>query len=236
MDTKTIIIIVIISIILLGGIYYTWQYFTKKPVEENKLLENTNTDLENPLLEELTNQDIHYEDTNAQPYFDIDIGDEYAGRVVMQLFDEEVPKTCKNFRYLCSKSLFKEDKPTYQGTSFHRIIKDFMIQGGDVTNGDGTGGYSIYGEKFEDENFNLQHNQPGLLSMANAGPDTNNSQFFITLKETPWLDNKHVVFGIVISGFDIIKRMEEIPTDDNDVPSQKVTITKSGLLYPEKIE
>lgn len=95
MDTKTIIIIVIISIILLGGIYYTWQYFTKKPVEENKLLENTNTDLENPLLEELTNQDIHYEDTNAQPYFDIDIGDEYAGRVVMQLFDEEVPKLVK---------------------------------------------------------------------------------------------------------------------------------------------
>ena len=166
-------------------------------------------------------------DINTQPYFDINIKDEYIGRIVFQLFDEEVPKTCKNFRYLCNK-------PLYQNTLFHRVIKDFMIQGGDITNGDGTGGMSMYGEHFDDENFNLTHNQPGMLSMANAGPNTNNSQFFITLKKTPWLDNKHVVFGIIISGFDIIKKIESLETDDKDKPLDDIVIVKSGLIYPEK--
>jgi cyclophilin family peptidyl-prolyl cis-trans isomerase len=109
-----------------------------------------------------------------------------------------------------------------------------MLQGGDITRGDGTGGYSIYGEEFDDENFNLTHNQPGMLSMANAGPNTNNSQFFITLKKTPWLDNKHVVFGIVISGFDTVKKIENLETDGKDKPLTDVIIVKSGLLYPEK--
>ena len=109
-----------------------------------------------------------------------------------------------------------------------------MLQGGDITRGDGTGGFSIYGEQFEDENFNLTHNQPGLLSMANAGPNTNNSQFFITTKKTPWLDGKHVVFGIIISGFDIVKKIENIETDSNDKPLKNVKISKSGLLLPTK--
>jgi peptidyl-prolyl cis-trans isomerase B (cyclophilin B) len=231
MEIRNIIIISILVIILLGGGYYAWQYFFKKP-NLPAILPPSSEDY-NPIIEEMANPDpISYEDTTANAYFDINIGNEYAGRVTMQLFDDEVPKTCKNFRYLCSQNIFNEENPTYENTIFHRVIKDFMIQGGDITNGDGTGGYSIYGEKFEDENFNLTHNQPGLLSMANAGPDTNNSQFFITLKETPWLDNKHVVFGIVISGFDIIKKIEAIPTDDNDVPVETVRIVKSGLLYP----
>lgn len=229
METRTIIIIGIIVTVLLGGTYFAWSYFFKKP-QNLPLLSD---DSEDKLIEDMSNP-IHFEDITSHAYFDIDIGDEHAGRIIMQLFDEEVPKTCKNFRYLCSQNKLKEDKPTYQNTSFHRVIKDFMIQGGDITNGDGTGGYSIYGEKFEDENFNLMHNQPGLLSMANSGPNTNNSQFFITLNETPWLDNLHVVFGIVISGFDIVKKIESIETGENDKPLQTVTITKSGLIHPEK--
>lgn len=240
MEIKTIVIISIVVIFLLGGSYYAWQYFFKKP-SLPKILppSNDNEEVNKENIENMTNpiyEVTDYEDTTAHAYFDINIGDEYVGRITMQLFDDEVPKTCKNFRYLCSQNIFNEKNPTYENTIFHRVIKDFMIQGGDITNGDGTGGYSIYGEKFEDENFNLTHNQPGLLSMANAGPDTNNSQFFITLKETPWLDNKHVVFGIVISGFDIIKKIESIETDENDSPLETVRIVKSGLLHPEKIE
>ena len=108
-----------------------------------------------------------------------------------------------------------------------------MIQGGDITRGDGTGGYSMYGENFEDENFNLTHNQPGMLSMANAGANTNNSQFFITTKKTPWLDNKHVVFGIIISGFDLVGKIENVEVDEKSKPLNDITITKCGLLKIE---
>jgi cyclophilin family peptidyl-prolyl cis-trans isomerase len=233
MEVRTIIIISIVVIILLGGGYYAWQYFFKKPPLPKILPPSP----EESIIEEMTDsvpEVTNYEDTNTHAYFDINIGDEYAGRVTMQLFDDEVPKTCRNFRYLCSYGIFNKNNPSYENTLFHRVIKDFMLQGGDITRGDGTGGYSIYGEQFEDENFNLTHNQPGMLSMANAGPNTNNSQFFITIKKTPWLDNKHVVFGIIISGFDIVKKIESIETDNKDKPIKDVKIIKCGLLFPEK--
>lgn len=228
MDKKNILIMLVIAIIIGGGSYLVWKYyFTKKNIEELPKANNKNE-------LEMIQKPINFEDTNLSPYFDIRIGDKDIGRVVFQLFDEDVPITCKNFRYMCSLGLFKKEKPSYQDTKLHRVIKDFMIQGGDITRGDGTGGYSIYGEHFADENFNLTHNQPGMLSMANAGPDTNNSQFFITLKKTPWLDNKHVVFGIIISGFDVVKDIENINTDKNDKPLEDIIISKCGLLYPEK--
>jgi cyclophilin family peptidyl-prolyl cis-trans isomerase len=244
MEIKNILILLLITIVIGGGSYFAYKYFfSKKQIDNNDEKSGKNDekdkkqydDAVNPLqypqkIEEISTKPINFEDTNLKPYFDINIGNEYAGRVVMQLFDDEVPRTCKNFRFLCSNGLFDKTKPAYQGSTFHRVIKDFMLQGGDITRGDGTGGYSIYGEQFDDENFNLTHNQPGILSMANSGPNTNNSQFFITTKKTPWLDNKHVVFGIVVSGFDIIKKIENIETKENDKPINTVSIIKSGLI------
>ena len=162
------------------------------------------------------------------PFFEVFQGDKYLGKIVFELIDDVAPKTCKNFRYLCSKG-FNSGSPAYKNTSFHRIIKDFMIQGGDFTNGDGTGGYSIYGDKFEDESFELKHNQPGILSMANAGPNTNGSQFFILTKPAPHLDGKHVVFGIVKSGYDVIQKLNEVETGPNDRPKEECRIVNCGL-------
>ncbi|MEU1535714.1 peptidylprolyl isomerase [Streptomyces fagopyri] len=158
-------------------------------------------------------------------YFDITINDEPAGRIVFKLFDEEVPKTARNFRELATG----EHGFGYEGSSFHRVIPDFMLQGGDFTRGNGTGGKSIYGEKFADENFQLKHTKPGQLSMANAGPNTNGSQFFITTIVTDWLDNKHVVFGEVVEGMDIVKQVEALGSRDGSTKA-KVTIAKSGVV------
>jgi len=175
--------------------------------------------------------------SNPRCFFDITIGGKPVGRVVMELFADVVPKTAENFRALCTgeKGVGKAGKPLhFQGSIFHRVIKDFMIQGGDFTNGNGTGGESIYGEKFEDEDLtSLKHTGPFLLSMANAGPNTNGSQFFITTKDTPHLDGRHVVFGQVLKGKDVVRLVEHEPTSA-DRPHRDVLIAKSGQLQPDE--
>ncbi|KPI06221.1 peptidyl-prolyl cis-trans isomerase cyclophilin type [Actinobacteria bacterium OK074] len=158
-------------------------------------------------------------------FFDITIDDQPAGRIVFKLYDDVVPETARNFRELATG----QHGFGYEGSSFHRVIPDFMLQGGDFTRGDGTGGKSIYGEKFKDENFQLKHDKAGLLSMANAGPNTNGSQFFITTVVTSWLNGKHVVFGEVVEGLDLVKTIESLGSSSGTVKS-KVTIAKSGTV------
>ncbi|KAI8901193.1 cyclophilin-like domain-containing protein [Globomyces pollinis-pini] len=168
--------------------------------------------------------------SDIRVYFDVSIGDIPAGRMVFELFNKSVPKTCENFRVLCTQ----EWTHSYLNSTFHRVIKDFMIQGGDFTNHDGTGGHSIYPDGLPDEDLTRKHDQSCMLSMANCGPDTNGSQFFITSQPCPHLDGKHVVFGRLIYGEEVFRAIENIPTDDNDAPLQKISITKCGELIKVK--
>lgn len=165
-------------------------------------------------------------------YFDVSIGGNHAGRIEFGLFGKAVPKTAENFRALCTgeNGTGRSGKKLhYKGSIFHRIIPDFMIQGGDFTNFNGTGGESIYGNKFNDENFSVKHSAPGYLSMANSGPNTNGSQFFITTVVTSWLDGRHVVFGKVTSGMDLVKLIEAQGSQSGS-PKSRVEITDSGEI------
>merc|ERR1719335_646783 len=165
-------------------------------------------------------------------FFDIEIGGKAAGRVEMTLRADVVPRTAENFRALCTgeKGVGRSGKPLhFKGSTFHRVITDFMCQGGDFTRGNGTGGESIYGEKFEDENFTLRHTGPGVLSMANAGPNTNGSQFFLCTVATPWLDGKHCVFGNVTAGMDVVKAVEGVGSSSGRT-SKPVVIADCGQL------
>jgi len=172
---------------------------------------------------------------NPLVFFDITLGGEALGRVTFELFADVVPKTAENFRQFCTgESKNHLGRPQgYKGSKFHRIIKDFMLQGGDFLHGDGTGSTTIYGTKtMADENFTLEHDRPGLLSMANGGPNTNGCQFFITTVPTPFLDGKHVVFGRVVDGMEVVRMVEQTRTGyrGKDVPNLDVLVSMCGEM------
>lgn len=164
-------------------------------------------------------------DVTEEAIFDIAIGGRQIGTIVIALFGRDTPKTVANFARLASVQGFQGK--SYRNSKFHRVIPNFMIQGGDIIRGDGRGSFSIYGGRFPDENFNVKHTEAGLLSMANSGPDTNGSQFFITLVPTSWLDGKHTVFGKVVSGMEVVNQIAAVERDGNDRPMQDVVITRS---------
>ncbi|CAL4099987.1 unnamed protein product, partial [Meganyctiphanes norvegica] len=171
---------------------------------------------------------------NPYVFLDIKIGEQEVGRIVIELYADKCPKTAENFRALCTgeKGIGKSGKPLhFKGSIFHRIIENFMIQGGDFTNFDGTGGESIYGEKFEDENFDIKHTGEGIMSMANAGPNTNGSQFFICCTDCPHLDKKHVVFGRVVKGMMIVKILEVVEKDE-EKPTDRCEVIDCGEIKP----
>jgi peptidyl-prolyl isomerase G (cyclophilin G) len=175
-------------------------------------------------------------DSGRRAYLEIEIDGENMGRIILKLFDKDCPLTVNNFIKLCTGELGLSKqtgkKLHYKGSIFHRVIKGFCMQGGDFTKANGTGGISVYGRPFRDENFKHPHDKKGLLSMANSGPNSNGSQFFITFSETPWLNGKHVVFGEVVEGYSICDKIEKLKTNAADRPNSKVQIVKCGVVKP----
>ena len=170
---------------------------------------------------------------NPVVFFDITIGGQPSGRILMELYKDVCPKTAENFRQLCTGEFKLNGVPIgYKNSAFHRVMKDFMVQGGDFLKGDGTGSLSIFGEKFADENFDLKHDTPGLLSMANSGPNTNGCQFFITCAKCDWLDGKHVVFGKVLdqASMLVVRRAENVPVVANNKPRLPIIISECGEM------
>jgi len=226
-----ILLLVAISILL---------YFGYKLNDIPKTILNTKSTT-NILNEDIHSNDIHSNDmhnkglqilSKSNVFLDIMIGSKNMGQIVIELFDEDVPLTCNNFRHLCTTGIKNKTIPAYKNTKFNCIIKNFMIQGGDIINNNGTSGYSIYGKYFKDENFKLKHNQEGLVSMASCGKDKNNSQFFILTKQNGCvqLDTRYVVFGIIISGYDIIKKIENTPVSLDNTPLEDCIISNCGMV------
>jgi len=237
MTREGLLIGLIVCLIIFVGYRYYQKYQHKaalKDAEENPIVEG----MEGDSKQAIPPPPVVKKDG---VYFDLAVGENEVGRIEMELFKELVPKTCKNFEGLCAGYEVVRDAPKdektgrvfkpYMGTVFHRLIPGFMLQGGDYENGDGTGGASIWGGKFEDENFTGGgHRGTGVLSMANSGPNSNGSQFFITLGDAGHLDGKHVVFGRVSKGMEIIEKLAQIRTDDNDRPMMDVMIIDCGKL------
>tara|TARA_Y100000589_G_scaffold328950_2_gene374243 strand:+ start:2233 stop:2961 length:729 start_codon:yes stop_codon:yes gene_type:complete len=236
----------LIIVVCLVGIYFLWKYMKKNErVNEKRGYEEVRQIQEEEIREEREEDEKNYtevEESNSYKeefkgisdsyvYFKINKEDFFRQSdgylIVIKLYDSIVPKTAENFKTLCKKKMYKD-------SIFHRVIKQFMIQGGDFTDNNGTGGYSIYGKTFEDENFDVKHDRAGLLSMANSGPNTNGSQFFITTVSTPHLDNKHVVFGEVVKGMEYVYDLEKEVTDNNDKPLKKWYISDCGLYENKK--
>ena len=193
---------------------------TKKIIKSTKQTKPINKP--QPIIQLKKQHKIEKKTKEDLVYLDIGINNKKVGKIVIKLHSNIVPKTCLNFRTLC-------EKKSYRKAPFHRIIKDFMIQGGDITQGNGRGGISIWGDKFDDENFKLK-NEPYMVSMANSGPNTNGSQFFIITTPQPHLDGKHVVFGEVVDGFDIVDHLNEVNPEGQETPRDHIFITDCGLI------
>ncbi len=209
-----LIFVIIVFILYLCIVLY--RNFYKNELKDEIIVNNVNETFE---LGDNTPKQTR-EDTNKNLEMKVGFNNDIYN-VELKLYDNETPLTCKNFRTIAKQGI---NGTKYNGNTFHRVIKNFMLQGGDIINGDGSGSISIYGDKFKDENLETKHNKPGLLSMANSGPNTNGSQFFITTVETPHLDGKHVIFGEVVKGFEYIKLLENVKTDSNNRPYQDIKI------------
>jgi cyclophilin family peptidyl-prolyl cis-trans isomerase len=231
MNNKLLIIIILLLII-----FFIYFNLFSNDNKNNLDIEIKSNELEDEIKEDdevLHSEDIdsmfnisegnEEEDINNKNivYLDIDVNN-HRGRILISLNNKITPKTSKNFSVLC-------EKKAYVNSPLHRVIKDFMIQGGDFTNYDGTGGISIYGNKFNDENFTLK-NDRGTISMANSGPNSNGSQFFISTKDNNFLDGKHVVFGKVIKGMDLVDYIENVETNENNKPLSEILIVDSGIM------